>query len=176
MQVCGWAQTAGQVGCEESRPTPVLNPRTFQPGTRCYSNQGIMAPIDVDTGVVFIVDDFSMDDKYLSLLITQALFLACFSTQHGISRTIYFSPVSVHNTVYHARSISLLFQYTTLYITHGLFLYCFSTQHCISRTLYFSPISIHNTVYQARSISLLFQYTTLYITHALFLTCFSTNH
>ena len=167
---------AGQEGCEKSRPTPLLYRRTFQPGTSYYSNYGIKALLDVATGVVFIVDAFSTSDIFLQLRITHT----------------YSSPVSLHNTVYHARSISLLFQYTTLYIPHALFLSCFSTKYCtcpkalflscfsthhsISPTLYFSPVSVHNTVYHRHSISLVFQYTTLYITHALFLSCFSTQH
>ena len=176
MTVCGWAQKAGQEGCEESRPTPVLNPRTFKTGTSCYSYYGIKDPIDVDTGAVFIVDAFSIGDIYLSLRIINALFLSCFSTQHRISPTIYFSPVPVHNTLYYPRSISLIFQYTTLYITHVILLSCFSTKHRISHTLYFSPISVHNTVYHPRSILLLFQYTKMYITHEFYLPSFSIQH
>ena len=160
MPVCGWAQTAGKVGCEESRPTPVLNPRTFQIGTSCYSNYVIMAHIDVDTGAVFIVDAFSIGDIYFSLRIIHALFLSCFSTQHCISPPLFISPFSVQNTVYHTPSISLLFRYTTLY----------------SPPTYFSPVSVHNTVYHPRYIFLLFQYTTLYITHALYLSSFNTQH
>jgi len=96
-----------------------------------------MAFLDVVAGAVFIFDAFSVGDIFLSLRITPALFPSCFSTQHCISPTLYFSPVSVHNIVYHPRSISLLFQYTTLHITHALFLSCFSTQHCISPTALF---------------------------------------
>ena len=144
MQVCGWAKKAGQEGCEKSRPTPVLYRRTFQHGTSCYSNYGIMALLDVATGVIFNVDAFSTSDIFLQLRITP----------------LYFSPVSVHNTLHPPRSISLLFQYKILYIPQALFLSCFSTHHSISQTLCFSPLSLDDNVYHP----------------ALFLFCFSTQH
>ena len=158
-----------------------------------------MALLDVVTGAVFIVNAFKVYVNFLWLRITQRSISLLFQyttlyicTYH---QSLYFSPVSVHNTVYlHIspsalflscfstqhyisalithRSISLLFQYITLCICTyhyiALLLSCFSTQHCIS---------VHNT---HRSISLLFQYTTLYICtyhySALFLSCFSTQH
>jgi transcription elongation factor Elf1 len=84
MQVWGWAQTAGQEGCEKSRPTQVLYPQTFQAGTSCYSNYGIMNLLDIATGAVFIVDVCKVCEILLPLRITHALF----------------SPVSVYNTLY----------------------------------------------------------------------------
>jgi len=143
MQVCGWTINAGQEGCQKSRPKPVLYLRTFQPGTSCYSKYGIMELLDVATGVVFIVDAFSTSDIFLQLRITHT----------------YISPVSLHNTVYHAHSISLLFQYTKMHIP----------------PLYFSPVLLQNIVQHPRCISLLLQYKILYILHALFLSCFSTK-
>jgi len=160
----GGQKRAGQEGCEKSRPTPVLYLRTFQPGTSCYSKYGIMALLDVATGVVFIVDAFSTSDNFLLLCITHT----------------YFSPVSLNNTVNPPRSISPLLQYKILseYIPHTLFLSCFSTKHypSTSPTLYFSPVSVQNIIHPQRSISLLFQYTKLYIRHALFLSCFNTQY
>ena len=171
----GGQKRVGQEGCEKSRPTPVLYQRTFQPGTSSYSNYGIMALLDVATGVAFIVDAFSIGDIFLQLRITHP----------------YIPPVSLHNIVYHIRSNPILFLYTTLYNPHALLLPCFSTKYCTthalflssystkyckphalflprfstkyytSPTLYFSPVSVHKTVYHPRSIYLLFQFTTL---------------
>ena len=162
-------QFAGTWVCSNGRSRGVkiishhtsISSQIFQPGTSFYSKYGIMAFHDVATGAEFIIDtiaqaiffsryvltrSISLLFQYTTLYITHSLFLSYFSTQLCISPTLYFSPVSVHNIVYHPLSISLLFQYTTLYITH----------------LFFSPVSVHNTVYHPRSISLLFQYTTLY--------------
>ena len=118
MQVGGWAQTAGREGCVKSHPTPLLYQQTVQPATSCYSNYGIMARLDIAAGAVFTFDAFSVCNnffsfcishrytrisllfQYTTLYITHPLFLSCFSTQHCISPTLYFSPVSVHNTVY----------------------------------------------------------------------------
>jgi len=73
--------------------------------------------------------------------------------------TLYFSPVSVQNTVYHPRSICVHFHYTD----------------GITLTIYFSPVSVQKFVYNPRCISLLIRYTILYIIHDLFLSCFSTK-
>jgi len=99
------------------------------------------------------------------------------NTQHCITATLYFPPVSTQYNVYHPRSISLLFQYTTLNITHAPFLSCFSTQQYIYITpaLFLSCYS-KKTVNHPWYISPVFQYTTLYITHALFISSFSTQH
>jgi len=59
-----------------------------------------MVLLDVVTGAVSIADAFSLGENFLPLRITYALFLSCFSTQHSISATLYFPPVSKHNTVY----------------------------------------------------------------------------
>jgi hypothetical protein len=148
-----------------------------------------MAPLDVITGTVFIVDAFSVDDIFLWLRIPYRSIsvLLQHTTLYICHPSLYFSPVSAHNTVYLSptalyfscfstqhcisvthRSISLLFQHTTLYTCHP--------------PLYFSPVSAQNTVYLSptalyfscfstqhcisvthRSISLLFQHTTLHI-------------
>jgi hypothetical protein len=160
MKVSGWDQTASQEGCVKSHPKQL------------FCTKKVKAErVATATTVSFLSLSLLKAPYSLSTPSKHSIFFS-----HYVPPPHYFSPVSVHNTVYFPRFIPLLFQYTTLYITHDLFLSCFSTKNCISPTLYFSPVSVHNTVYHPRSISLLFQYKTLYITRALFLSCFSTQH
>ena len=84
MQVCGWAQTAGQEGCEKSRPTPVLTSKHSSPER-----------VAIATTVLWLSLTSLQAPYSLSTPSAQVIFFSRY-----VSPTLCFSPVSVHNALH----------------------------------------------------------------------------
>jgi len=120
-----------------------------------------MALLEVVTGVLLIVDAFTVGDIFLSLRIKPALIISAFSTQHCICHAQFLSCFSTQHCTY-----TTLYKYISPVLVHGT----------VYHPRLSSPVSVHNTVYNTRYIFLLFNNETLNIIHVLVLSFFSKQH